>query len=115
VSLHIVIIGAVALGPKAGCRIKRLDPSAQVTMLDKDSIISYGGCGIPYYVSGDVADLKGLTSTSFHMERNPDFFKGAKGVEVRNRTEALAILRNEKKVMIRDLESGESLSWIMTS
>jgi NADPH-dependent 2,4-dienoyl-CoA reductase/sulfur reductase-like enzyme/rhodanese-related sulfurtransferase len=107
VSLHIVIIGAVALGPKAGCRIKRLDPSAQVTMLDKDSIISYGGCGIPYYVSGDVADLKGLTSTSFHMERNPDFFKGAKGVEVRNRTEALAISRNEKKVMIRDLESGE--------
>ncbi|RJX36167.1 MAG: pyridine nucleotide-disulfide oxidoreductase [Desulfarculus sp.] len=105
-SLKVVIIGAVAAGPKAACRIKRLLPQASVTMLDRDSFISYGGCGIPFYVSGDVADLKGLTSTSFHMERNPEFFRGAKGVEVLPGTEALAIDRAAKIVRVRDLASG---------
>jgi NADPH-dependent 2,4-dienoyl-CoA reductase/sulfur reductase-like enzyme/rhodanese-related sulfurtransferase len=105
-----VIIGAVAAGPKAGCRIKRLDPSAQVTMLDRDAFISYGGCGIPFYVSGDVADLKGLMSTSFHMVRDAAFFKGAKGIEVLPRTEALAIDRAAKTVKARNLASGEELT-----
>ncbi len=99
--MKVVIIGAVAAGPKAGCRIKRLDPSAQVTMLDRDDLISYGGCGIPYYVSGDVSDLKGLLSTSFHMVRDPEFFAGAKGIKVLTHTEALAIQRQAKTVRIR--------------
>lgn len=101
-SLSVLIIGAVAAGPKAGCRIKRLMPEARVTMLDRDSLISYGGCGIPYYVSGDVSDLKGLMSTSFHMVRDAPFFKGAKGIEVLTGAEALAIDRAGKKVLIRD-------------
>ncbi|MFH1059791.1 MAG: FAD-dependent oxidoreductase [Pseudomonadota bacterium] len=105
-SLKVVIIGAVACGPKSGCRIKRLLPDAQVTMVDRDNLISYGGCGIPYYVSGDVADLKGLLSTSFHMVRDADFFRGAKGIEALPATEALAIDRAAKTVRIRDLASG---------
>ncbi|ADK85564.1 FAD-dependent pyridine nucleotide-disulfide oxidoreductase [Desulfarculus baarsii DSM 2075] len=105
-SLNVLIIGAVAAGPKAGCRIKRLEPDANVTMLDRDNYISYGGCGIPYYVSGDVADLKGLLSTSFHMVRDPQFFKGAKGVDVQTGVEALAIDRAAKKVRVKDLASG---------
>ncbi|MBU1274726.1 MAG: FAD-dependent oxidoreductase [Proteobacteria bacterium] len=105
-SLNVVIIGAVAAGPKAGCRIKRLMPEASVTMLDRDTYISYGGCGIPFYVSGDVADLKGLTSTSFHMERNPAFFKGAKGIEVLTGTEAVSIDRTAKMVRAKDLATG---------
>ena len=38
---RIVVIGAVALGPKVACRIKRLDPEADVTLIDRDNIISY--------------------------------------------------------------------------
>jgi NADPH-dependent 2,4-dienoyl-CoA reductase/sulfur reductase-like enzyme/rhodanese-related sulfurtransferase len=105
--LEVVIIGAVAAGPKAGCRIKRLRPEAKVTMLDRDDLISYGGCGIPFYVSGDVADLSGLLSTSFHMVRDPAFFKGAKGIEVLTRTEALGIDRKAKTLLVKDLDSGE--------
>lgn len=105
-SLNVVIIGAVAAGPKSGCRIKRLLPDASVTMLDRDNYISYGGCGIPYYVSGDVAELKGLLSTSFHMERNAAFFQGAKGIEALPGTEALAIDRAAKTVRVRQLASG---------
>jgi NADPH-dependent 2,4-dienoyl-CoA reductase/sulfur reductase-like enzyme/rhodanese-related sulfurtransferase len=109
-SQKVVIVGAVAAGPKAGCRIKRLDPSAQVTMLDRDALISYGGCGIPFYVAGDVANLKKLMSTSFHMVRDAVFFRGAKGIKVLPRIEALAIDRAAKTVKARNLASGEELT-----
>jgi NADPH-dependent 2,4-dienoyl-CoA reductase/sulfur reductase-like enzyme/rhodanese-related sulfurtransferase len=105
-SLNVVIIGGVAAGPKAGCRIKRLMPEARVTMVDRDSLISYGGCGIPFYVSGDVSELKGLLSTSFHMVRDAEFFRGAKGLEVLTRTEAVAIDRGAKSVRVRELATG---------
>lgn len=106
-SLKVVIIGAVAAGPKAGCRIKRLMPQARVTMVDRDSYISYGGCGIPFYVSGDVADLSGLLSTSFHMVRDAAFFKGAKGMDVLPGAEALAIDRAAKTVRVKNLANGQ--------
>jgi len=89
----IVIIGGVAAGPKAACRVKRLMQDAEVTIIDEDNLISYGGCGIPYYVSGDVSDESELRSTSFHMVRNEPFFKDAKGVNTLTRTRALAIDR----------------------
>jgi NADPH-dependent 2,4-dienoyl-CoA reductase/sulfur reductase-like enzyme len=105
-SKHIVIVGAVALGPKVACRLKRLRPEYQVTMIDQGEYISYGGCGIPYYISGDLSDIKELMSTSFHMVRTPEFFAGAKDVKVRTRTRALAIDRAAKLLRVQDLASG---------
>jgi NADPH-dependent 2,4-dienoyl-CoA reductase/sulfur reductase-like enzyme/rhodanese-related sulfurtransferase len=106
-SEKIVIIGGVAAGPKTACRVKRLMPDAQVTVIDMDSLISYGGCGIPYYVSGDVSDEKELRSTSFHAVRDEQFFADAKGVTVLTRTRALAINRQEKTVKIESIDNGE--------
>jgi NADPH-dependent 2,4-dienoyl-CoA reductase/sulfur reductase-like enzyme/rhodanese-related sulfurtransferase len=105
-SKRILIVGAVALGPKVACRVKRLQPDYQVTMIDQGEYISYGGCGIPYYISGDLSDIKELMSTSFHMLRTPEFFMGAKDVQVRTRTRALAIDREAKILRVRDLESS---------
>jgi NADPH-dependent 2,4-dienoyl-CoA reductase/sulfur reductase-like enzyme/rhodanese-related sulfurtransferase len=102
-SKRIVIIGAVALGPKVACRLKRLRPDYQVTMVDQGEYISYGGCGIPYYISGDLSDIKELMSTSFHMLRTPEFFENAKDVRVKTRTRALAIDRHRKQVRVLDL------------
>ncbi|RJX21480.1 MAG: pyridine nucleotide-disulfide oxidoreductase [Desulfobulbus sp.] len=107
-SKNIVIVGAVAAGPKAACRLKRLRPDWNVTMLDQDSLISYGGCGIPYYVCGDVSDEKELRSTSFHMVRDETFFEQAKGVRVLTRTRALAIDRKNKTVRVENLNTGEA-------
>ena len=104
---RIVIVGAVALGPKAACRLKRLQPDADVIMVDQEEYISYGGCGIPYFISGDVSDVRELMSTSFHMVRTPGFFENAKGVRVRARTRVLGIDRKAKRVLIRDLDKGE--------
>ena len=61
---QIVIVGAAALGPKVACRVKRLDPEAVVTVIDESELISYGGYGMPYYVSGEVTDIEGLFSAS---------------------------------------------------
>jgi NADPH-dependent 2,4-dienoyl-CoA reductase/sulfur reductase-like enzyme/rhodanese-related sulfurtransferase len=106
-SQRILIVGAVALGPKVACRVKRLRPDYAVTMIDQGEYISYGGCGIPYYISGDLSDIKELMSTSFHMLRTPEFFEGAKDVRVRTRTRALAIDREAKLLRVRDLGSEQ--------
>lgn len=105
-SERIVIIGGVAAGPKTACRLKRLRPEAEITIIDQDSLISYGGCGIPYYVSGDVNDEVQLRQTSFHTTRDAAFFTAAKGVTVRTRTRALAIDRTAKTVQVENLDSG---------
>ena len=106
-SKKVVIVGGVAAGPKAACHLKRSQPDWDVTIVDQDNLISYGGCGIPYYVSGDVADEKALRSTSFHTVRDEAFFADAKGVQALTRTKALSIDRKSKKLKIENLENGE--------
>jgi NADPH-dependent 2,4-dienoyl-CoA reductase/sulfur reductase-like enzyme len=103
---HVVIIGAVALGPKAAARFKRLEPDARVTLIDRGKLISYGGCGIPYFVSGDVSDASELQTTAFHMLRDTEFFRATKDVGVRTETEALSIDRAGKTVTLRHLPTG---------
>ena len=103
----VVVVGAVAAGPKCAVRVKRLDPDAEVVLIDQDSLISYGGCGIPYYVSGDVPDEKELRSTNFHMLRDEYFFEKAKGVETLTSTRVTAIDRVEKLVRTEQVTTGE--------
>ncbi len=102
----VVIIGAVALGPKVACRLRRLDPDVEITLIDRDNIISYGGCGIPYYVGGDINDIDDLCKTTSHTLRDTLFFEKNKGVKVMTRVEARAIDRQEKKVLVCHLETG---------
>jgi NADPH-dependent 2,4-dienoyl-CoA reductase/sulfur reductase-like enzyme/rhodanese-related sulfurtransferase len=102
-SQHVVVIGAVALGPKAACRFKRLEPDSKVTMVDQSDLISYGGCGIPYFVSGDVSDASQLQSTSFHMVRDAKFFQSVKDIDVLTNTGVLSIDRNNKTVKVRNV------------
>jgi len=108
-SKKIVVIGAVAAGPKAACHLKRLQPDWDITVVDQDSLISYGGCGIPYYVCGDVSDESELRATSFHMVRDVPFFENAKGLNVLTSTRALAIDRKNKIVKLENVDSGDKL------
>lgn len=104
---NIVVIGAVALGPKAACRFKRLEPDSSVIMVDQGDIISYGGCGIPYFISDDVSDPDQLQQTSFHMLRDEKFFRDVKDVHVMTNTRAVSIDREEKTVSVRNVISGK--------
>jgi len=105
-SMRVVIVGAVALGPKVACRLRRLLADAEITVVDQDRFISYGGCGIPYYLADEVPDENQLMSTSFHAVRDVRFFREAKGVTVLPRTRAVAIDRERRIVAVEDLESG---------
>ncbi|MEZ0329625.1 MAG: FAD-dependent oxidoreductase [Dissulfuribacterales bacterium] len=105
--MKVVIVGAVAAGPKAACRVKRLLPNAEVILVDQDDLISYGGCGIPYFVSGDVSDEKELRSTSYHLVRDEGYFENAKGVKTITSTRCLSIDRKAKAIEVENLKTGE--------
>jgi len=103
----IVVIGGVACGMKAACRAKRIDPSLEILVLERDSDISYGACGLPFYLEGEIQDIRDLTKTPVGVIRDVNFFRAAKGVEVKIRTEGVRIDRKAKTVLARDLESGK--------
>lgn len=103
----ILIIGGVALGPKAAARCKRVNPEAEVTIIDENLYVSYGGCGMPYYVSGEVQNLDALRSTNADVVRDPVFFKNVKDINVLNQTLALVIDRAKKVVLVENLLNGE--------
>ncbi len=102
----IVVIGGVACGPKAACRAKRLDPSAEVIIVEKGEEISYGACGLPFYLEGEGPDVKDLTTTPVGVVRDVNFFKAVKGVDVLLNTEAVFIDRKKKEVLVRNVKNG---------
>lgn len=107
----VLIIGGVACGPKAASRIKRLNPDTQVTILEKGELISYAGCGLPYYISGQVENDAALMATPTGVIRDPAFFKMVKDIEVKNHTLAESIDRENKIVKAVDLSTGKSLEY----
>jgi len=107
-SLRIVIIGANAAGAKAAAKAKRMNPKASITVVDRGSFISYGACGIPYFVSDTVRDEKELMSTPVGVVRDPAFFRKVKGVEVLTETEAVAIDRKNKRVELKSSGSDQN-------
>lgn len=106
--LKIVVVGGVAAGPKAAARARRLDPDADITIVEKDTLMSYAGCGLPYYISGVVDDRKDLMTTPVGVMRDPEFFANVKGINVLNQTEATRIDRAARELEVRCLKSGET-------
>lgn len=105
--MRIVVIGGVAAGLKAASKARRSDPTAQITVIERGELISYGACGMPYYVSGDVNELEDLMKTPVGALRNPGFFKNVKDITVLTRTLATEIDRTAKTVAVRNLTNGE--------
>ena len=104
---NIVVIGGVAAGLKAASKARRCDPHANITVLERGELISYGACGMPYYVGGEVNEIEDLMKTPVGMVRNPGFFKNVKDISVLTQTEAIAIDRQSKSVKIKRINTGE--------
>ena len=104
---RIVIIGGVACGPKAASRARRLDPKADITILEQGTALSYAGCGMPYYIKGAIAEMSQLMSTPVGVPRNAAFFRQMKGINVLTRTRVTAVDRNRKVVTTVNLDTGE--------
>ena len=102
----IVVIGGSAAGPKAAARAKRLDPSAEVTIIQKAPEMSMASCGYPYFVAGVFNNRSALLSTPYGEVRDPGFFAETKGIRARTETEVTSIDRQRQVVRCRDLKTG---------
>lgn len=103
----IVIIGGVAAGTKTAARARRLAPEADITIIERDKYISYAGCGMPFYLSGQVREFDNLFTTSYGVVRNEDYFLSERGIKVMTGNEATAIDRANKRVEVKNLSTGE--------
>ena len=99
---RIVIVGGVAGGASAAARLRRLSEDAEITMLERGEHVSFANCGLPYHIGGEITDRSKLLVTS------PELLENRYRINVRTRTEAIAIDREQKTVAIRDVESGET-------
>lgn len=103
---RILMIGGSAAGMRSASRARRRDQSIQITVLEKDSDISYAACGIPFYIHGETG-LKELTSSPIGIARSPAFFKKVKDIDVHIRTLATKINRDSKTVEAINLDTRE--------
>ncbi|MGB8937555.1 MAG: FAD-dependent oxidoreductase [Candidatus Nitrosopolaris sp.] len=100
---RIVVIGGVAAGTSAASKAKRIDPSADVKIIQEESVVSYGACGIPYVIEGIINNFEEL------VERPPEVFKSKYGIDIIINTRAHKIDRFRKQVHTTDLQSGKEL------
>lgn len=98
----IVIIGGVAGGASCAARLRRLDEEANIIMLERGEYISYANCGLPYHV-GDV-----IKSRDALLLQTPEAMKKKYGIDVRVKNEVTSIDRENKKITVRKLDSGET-------
>ena len=104
---RIVIIGGVAAGMKTASRLRRRDKDAEIIVLERGSEVSYGACGFPYYIGGDVKEFGCFTNGPQGI-RDAAFFREVKGVDVLVRHEATAINRSERTVTYLNRDTGET-------
>lgn len=98
--MKVLIIGGVAGGATAAARIRRNDESAQIVLVERGPYISFANCGLPYHISGAIAERDQLLVTT------EAGFSDRYRVDVRSRTEAIAIDRQNKTVRLRHVETG---------
>lgn len=95
-----LIVGGVAGGASAAARLRRLDETAQIILVERGDYVSYANCGLPYYAGGVIAERDRL----FVM--TPEKFKAWLKVEVRTATEALGFDAEAKTIRLRDRRNG---------
>jgi NADPH-dependent 2,4-dienoyl-CoA reductase/sulfur reductase-like enzyme len=58
--VHLVAVGGSDAGISAALRARELDPRVDVTVVVADAYPNFSICGIPYYVSGEIAHWRNL-------------------------------------------------------
>jgi CoA-dependent NAD(P)H sulfur oxidoreductase len=99
---RILVVGGLAAGPSAASKAKRINPGAEVVLIEKSEYISYGICEIPYYLGGEYNDKNHLIVYS------PKRLAKEKGVTVRIKSKAEEIQSGKRSVTVRDMNSGRT-------
>ena len=106
--MHIVIVGGSAAGANAASKIRRLDQTCKITIVQKSHYLSMASCGYPYYVGGVFDDRNMLISTPTGVQRDPSFFSKVKDIDALVATEVTAIDRASKTITTRSVDTGEA-------
>ena len=101
--MKIVIIGGIAAGMSAAAKYKRLCPNDEVIVYEKGDIVSFGACGLPYYVGGFFEDSNEM------IARTPEKFKES-GIEIFTKHEVLEVDFDAKSLKIKNLEKNEEFT-----
>ena len=100
--MKVIIIGGIAAGMSAAAKFKRLSPKDDVIVYEKGDIVSFGACGLPYYV-GDFFD-----DTREMIARTPEEFRES-GVEIHTKHEVIDVDFSSKKLKVKNLITDEIL------
>ncbi|MWN06076.1 CoA-disulfide reductase [Gilliamella sp. Pas-s95] len=98
--MKIIIIGAQAAGASAAAKAKRMNPEATIRIYEKSNIVSFGACGLPYFIGNHFTDANEMIS------RTPEQFQ-KDGIEIKTLHEVIAIDVNQKKLTIKDHNTGD--------
>ncbi|MGL5531015.1 MAG: CoA-disulfide reductase [Culicoidibacterales bacterium] len=99
--MKVIIIGGIAAGATAAAKLNRVNPNAQITMYEKEAYVSFGACGLPYFVGDQFHRPEGMIS------RTPEQFAKT-GITVKVQHEVIAIDPQQQSVQVRNLATGET-------
>jgi NADPH-dependent 2,4-dienoyl-CoA reductase/sulfur reductase-like enzyme/rhodanese-related sulfurtransferase len=99
--MKVVIIGGVAGGASCAARLRRLDESAEIIMVERGPYVSYANCGLPYHVGGVIPEEPKL------LVANEALFRNAYAIDARTNCEAVSINSYNKTVTLKNVETGE--------
>jgi len=99
-SQRILIVGGVAGGASAAARARRLSEDAEILLFERGPHVSFANCGLPYHIGGEIVDRQKL------LVQTPESLKARFNLDVRIRTEVMAIDRGAKELLVKDLATG---------
>lgn len=102
---RVVIVGGVAAGMKTAARLRRLDAEAEIIVLERGPQLSYGACGFPYFISGEVKSMDSFDHTPQGALRDSNYFAAVKGIDARCGCNVQKIDRVQK--CVHYMEKGE--------
>jgi len=100
--MRLLVIGGVAAGLSAAARARRLDPGLEIVVLERGATVSYGACGLPYFVEGRVRRAEQL------IVHTPEYFRKERNITVRTGAAVVSIAHPRREVL---LESGERVHY----
>ncbi|RKS85902.1 NADPH-dependent 2,4-dienoyl-CoA reductase/sulfur reductase-like enzyme [Orbus hercynius] len=103
--MNYLILGANAAGLSAAVRILKCDKNAKITVLEKSEVVSFGSCGIPYYVAGEFTDIEQMTARPYQ-----DFIK--LGIDIKLQHEAIEIDIKHKTVISHHLSDKKQVEFV---
>ncbi len=96
----ILIVGGVAGGASAATRARRLSETDEIIIFERGPYVSFANCGLPYHVGGTITERERLLVTT------PEALRARFELDVRVKTEVIAIHPDRKVLELRELDSG---------